>query len=1014
MPDDHSNTIVGATEITLGTDFSGTLDYGWGSDFFAIDFVAGETYRFEFDLFDGPFPILRLGIVDSDGTDLWQLADISDTALTIRPVVSGRYFIDVSNHLDEEDGSASYLGAYTGHVQIIDDDFPRQVLPSDGAINPDETVTGTIDYDMDTDEIALNVEENGIYRIVINDATSSLRAAVNQSTGFSSWTTGVGGEEEMLFVATSDDLVEISMRGWTEGATYSYSVERIGTDDHSALHSKATLLQNGDAFNSNIAFKGDVDAFEIVGVSGSKYTVTIDLDDADTLDGLKTSLRNMYDDDASAIITTTATQITFEWTFRTDTTYFLEVGTTLRSVDYNVFGDYTISMSVVTGPRIIYGGGGHDHFVGNDEAIKYVTNAGNDTVFSGRGDDTVDLGHGDDVAIAGGGREEFDGGFGNDLLSYYRSEGGVNVNLLTNEVSGGWAEDDVIEGFENISASRTGDDVIRGTHGANIIKTHGGNDRVYALGSDDEVWLGDGDDYVLAGGGREVFHGGTGNDYISYYNSDHGITINLATNYASGSWADDDTIRGFENVSGSQTGNDNIFGSNGANIIKTYGGNDKVFAKNGNDKVYDGKGDDRVFLGNGDDYVRVGGGADNFHGGAGRDYISYYNSSGGVTLNLETNEASGSWAENDTIFGFESASGSKTGNDKIYGTAGANTIKTYGGDDRVYAGAGSDQVFLGDGNDYVLAGGGQEAFHGGDGTDYISYYNSSSGVTLNLATNEASRSWASNDTISGFESASGSRVGHDIIYGTTGANRIKTYGGNDKVYARGGGDSIFLGTGNDYVLVGDGAGEFHGGDGVDYISYFNSVAGVSLNLETNETSGSWADNHTISGFEGVSGSEFGNDTIYGNTDHNLIRTYGGDDIIHAGRGRDTVYAGTGNDQVFLGDDDDFAVSGGGTDHFDGGRGDDVVNYNDSESGVVINLAANTASGGWAEVTHWSVSKAHSARTAATICSQGTPAGIILMDLPATTRFTAWTEMTVSLADLTTTCCSAAMATTTCL
>ncbi|WP_294225083.1 calcium-binding protein [uncultured Shimia sp.] len=936
MPDDHSDTIAGATYITLGTDFSGTLDYGWDSDFFAIDLVAGQTYRFEFDLFDSPDPILRLGIFDADGTDLWQLADISDTALTIRPVVSGRYFIDVSNHLDEEDGSASYLGAYTGHLQIIDDDFPRQVLPSDGAIDPGDTVTGTIDYEGDTDEVALNVEENGIYRIVMNDATSRLDAAANQTTGYSSWTTGPGGENEMLFIASSDDLVEISIRGWTEGATYSYSVERIGTDDHSALHSNATLLQNGDAFDSNIAFRADVDVFEIVGVSGSKYTVTIDLDDADTLDGLKTSLRNMYDDEASAIITTTETQITLEWTFRTDTTYFLEVGTSLRRADYNAFGDYTISMSAVKTPTPISGDNTDELFIGTDEAEIFDTGGGNDTVHSGKGDDRVLLGQGDDYAIAGGDREYFSGGGGHDRISYFNSPTGVNINLATSEVSRSWAVNDEISGFDSADGSKTGNDVIWGNSFENTIRTHGGNDKVYAGKGDDHVFLGDGDDYVLAGGGQEEFHGGDGNDYISYYKSKSGVTLNLQTNEVSRSWADNDTISGFESASGSRTGNDKIYGTTGANMIKTYGGDDKVVA---------GRGNDQVFLGDGDDYVLVGGGQEEFHGGDGNDYISYYKSRSGVTLNLETNVVSGSWATNDTISGFESASGSKTGNDKIYGTSGDNTIRTYGGNDKVYARGGNDKVFLGDGNDYVLAGDGPGEFHGGSGTDYISYYRSQNGVSVNLETNEVSGSWAEGNTISGFENVSGSETGNDTIYGSSGANLIKTYGGNDQIHAGGGNDTVyagdgndqvFLGNGDDYVVVGGGGSEsFDGGAGDDIISYRKSDAGVVIDLEANTVSGSWAHDDTINNFESAAGSDTGHDLIYGTSGRNYLDGFGGDDTLYGRDGNDNLSGRGGDDHIYGGTGDDRLEGGTGSNSLTGGTGADTFDFNmeDFEGGA---------------------------------------------------------------------------------
>jgi Ca2+-binding RTX toxin-like protein len=347
---------------------------------------------------------------------------------------------------------------------------------------------------------------------------------------------------------------------------------------------------------------------------------------------------------------------------------------------------------------------------------------------------------------------------------------------------------------------------VRGTNGSNTLRTYGGNDDVWDRKGDDKVELGAGNDYVRVGGGKDEFDGGSGKDYISYYDSTGGVTLDLQANTASGSWASNDEVENFESASGSRTGGDEIYGTDGSNTIKTFGGNDRV---------WDRKGTDRVELGSGNDYVRVGGGKDNFDGGSGKDYISYYDSTGGVTLNLGKNTASGSWAANDTIKGFESASGSETGDDKITGTNGSNTIKTFGGDDDVWDLSGDDRVELGSGDDYVRVGGGKDSFDGGSGVDYISYYDSTGGVKVDLRSNATSKSWASNDTIKNFEGVSGSKTGADDLRGTETDNVIRGYGGNDVIHGRGGNDKLYGGDGNDYFDTGGGNDTVWGGDGAD-------------------------------------------------------------------------------------------------------------------------------------------------------------------------------------------------------
>ena len=311
---------------------------------------------------------------------------------------------------------------------------------------------------------------------------------------------------------------------------------------------------------------------------------------------------------------------------------------------------------------------------GDDDSI--LGGSGNDSVLDGRGDDSVDLGEGDDYVKAGGGADSYDGGADNDFIDYFDSANGVNIDLAANTVTGSWANNDTAVNFEGGGGSDTGDDTISGTSGANIINGNGGNDRVFDLRGDDSVNLGAGNDYVRAGGGADTYDGGADDDYISYYDSSNGVDIDFAANTATGSWANNDVVLNFEGGSGSGTGDDTFRGTDGANIIRTYGGDDDV---------YDRGGDDKIELGSGNDYVRVGGGQDSYDGGSGTDdYISYYDSTGGVNLDLEANTATSSWANNDTIENFESAGGSNVGDDTISGTSGANRIKTYGGDDRVF------------------------------------------------------------------------------------------------------------------------------------------------------------------------------------------------------------------------------------------------------------------------------------------------------------------------------------------
>ena len=83
---------------------------------------------------------------------------------------------------------------------------------------------------------------------------------------------------------------------------------------------------------------------------------------------------------------------------------------------------------------------------------------------------------------------------GTDTLDYTYSDAGVTVNLATGVVSGGHAEGDTIDGFENVRGSSHddtlvgggGDNLLEGSDGADILNGGGGNDRIWGGAGADE------------------------------------------------------------------------------------------------------------------------------------------------------------------------------------------------------------------------------------------------------------------------------------------------------------------------------------------------------------------------------------------------------------------------------------------------------------------------------------------------------------------------------------------------
>ena len=375
-----------------------------------------------------------------------------------------------------------------------------------------------------------------------------------------------------------------------------------------------------------------------------------------------------------------------------------------------------------------------------------------------------------------------------------------------------------------------------------------------------------------------------GFDTVSYWTSGSGVEVNLSTRLVSGGDAEGDTISGFEGINGS-THADTLIGDGGDN------------------RLFGGDGADRLAGGAGDDPLEGDAGADFLDGGEGVDGAFYRLSDAGVEVNLATGRASGGHAQDDTLIGIE----------QLYGSS-------------------HDDTLVGDGSDNILRGeAGADRLDGGAGFDIVSYRLSDAGVGVNLATGRVAGGHAEGDTISGFEGINGSTHadtligdgGDNRLLGRDGADRLDggvgfdtvsywdsdagveanlatgrvsggdaegdTISGFEGLYGSAHADTLIGDSGDNHLRGGAGADRLGGGAGFDIVSYERSDAGVEVNLATGRVSGGDAEGDTISGFEGVLGSEHA-DTLIGDGGDNRLDGGLGSDlfIFRSGHGADTI------------------------------------------------------------------------------------------------------------------------------
>ncbi|MCK6452522.1 MAG: VCBS domain-containing protein, partial [Alphaproteobacteria bacterium] len=337
---------------------------------------------------------------------------------------------------------------------------------------------------------------------------------------------------------------------------------------------------------------------------------------------------------------------------------------------------------------------------------------------------------------------------------------------------------------------------------------------------------------------------------------------------------------------------DTIVGDGGNNLLSGTGGRDTIQGLGGNDTLDGLGGADLLQGGDGNDVLTGGAGADTLQGATGNDTGTdtavYVTSGAGVTVDLATGTGTGGDADGDTLSGIENLLGSGH-NDTLTGNSAANVLDGAGGSDRLDGGAG---------NDTLIGGAGADSLVGGTDSDWASYATAASGVQASLSAPGGNTGDAAGDTYAGIENLAGSSH-NDVLIGDGNANVLDGSDGDDTLDGGAGGDSLIGGTGSDTA------------------SYGASGTGVAVDLEAGTATGGEAQGDSLSGIENVIGST-GNDALIGDSNAN---------VLSGGAGSDNINGGAGNDTL------------------DGGGDFDNLVYVNATAGVVIDLAAGTATSG---------------------------------------------------------------------
>ena len=563
-----------------------------------------------------------------------------------------------------------------------------------------------------------------------------------------------------------------------------------------------------------------------------------------------------------------------------------------------------------------------------------------------------------DIFFAGTAANKFTGGAGSDTVNYSLSAAGVTVDLTGATAGiGGDAAGDTYVGIENVVGS-TGVDLFYASNDVNSFTGGGGVDTV---------------DYSKA-------------------NDGNGVTINLKTTIGTGTggFAAGDTFTDIQNITGTSY-NDVFYASALANKFTGGAGSDTVnYSLSTAGVTVDltgataGVGGDAA----GDTYVGIEnvvgttladifyGSTDvnSFTGNGGIDTVDYSKATAGVIASLAAGTGTGGFANGDTYNGITNLVGSAYvdiltgkigGGSTLTGGAMGDTLSGYAGslNNTVnYAGSAAVQVNLhtGTGNtggdaagdilnniqniigtsngDLFYASLDANNFNGGGGTDTVSYFYSTSAVTVNLNTTAAATGgFAAGDT---FLNAGAVSITNLIgsIY-------------NDNLTGKAGGGSTLTGGAGADVLTGINSG--------NTASYIGSTA-VSVDLFSGTATGGDAQGDTLFNIQNVWGSS-GDDVFFGSAATNVFTGGGGVDTVSYSHStvNETVnlFTNTGTGTLAQGDsyvNISNATGGSGNDTFvaslaanvfDGGGGThNLVSYANDTAGVTVDLFTPNALG----------------------------------------------------------------------
>ena len=298
--------------VAVGGSATGRINSAGDKDWFAVELVAGTTYRFDLEgspSGDGTLadPYLR-GIHDSNGDRIAHTTnDDGGTGFNSRVSITAS---ESGTHYVSAGANGNGTGTYRLSV-TADDDYPDHASTT-GTVAVGGSATGEIDYVDDRDWFAVELEAGRVYRFDLEGYSSGDDAlsdpylrGIHASNGAVIAGTvdddgGAGKNSQVTFAPTANGTYHVSA-GAHGNATGAYKLSVTLADDCTADTGTAGAVAVGGSATGRIDRPGDRDWFEVELEAGTTYR--FDLEGQPTGDGTLTDpyLKGVYDSDGDFI-----------------------------------------------------------------------------------------------------------------------------------------------------------------------------------------------------------------------------------------------------------------------------------------------------------------------------------------------------------------------------------------------------------------------------------------------------------------------------------------------------------------------------------------------------------------------------------------------------------------------------------------------------------------------------------------------------------------------------------------